>query len=226
MLEDNGWWICEHNFKSISSKMAEIWHKTCKKNALVLCHIRYCLPVYGNCTKKNLGRFAKVLNFAARGVSGRRKYDHVADVRDALGWLSAADSSVYDTLVLLHRVICSEEPAALAGRFQRNEEIRERLTRQDGQLSLPRIRTESGKGRFCYRAAKQHNELPIDLQHMTNRQFKSALKRHFVGRWMAQALLLGAPLSVALPSPNCQGPYEYQGPGCQGNIPSSTHRVS
>ena len=78
-------------------------------------------------------------------VSGRRKYDHVADVRGALGWLSAADLSAYDTLVLLHRVICSEEPAALAGRFQRNEEMRERLTRQNGQLSLPRIRTESGK---------------------------------------------------------------------------------
>ena len=34
MLEGNGWWICAHNFKSISSKMAEIWHKTSKKQAL------------------------------------------------------------------------------------------------------------------------------------------------------------------------------------------------
>ena len=33
MLEGNGWWICVHNFKSISSKMAEIWHKTCQKQA-------------------------------------------------------------------------------------------------------------------------------------------------------------------------------------------------
>ena len=30
MLEGNGWWICAQNFKSISSKMAEIWHKTCR----------------------------------------------------------------------------------------------------------------------------------------------------------------------------------------------------
>ena len=34
MLEGNGWWIYVQNFKSISSKMAEIWHKTCKKQAL------------------------------------------------------------------------------------------------------------------------------------------------------------------------------------------------
>ena len=34
MLEGNDWWICVQNFKSISSKMDEIWHKTCQKQAL------------------------------------------------------------------------------------------------------------------------------------------------------------------------------------------------
>ena len=34
LLENNGWWLCTQNFKSISSKMAEIWRKTCPKQAL------------------------------------------------------------------------------------------------------------------------------------------------------------------------------------------------
>ena len=34
MLEGNCWWICVQIFKSISSKMAEISHKTCQKQAL------------------------------------------------------------------------------------------------------------------------------------------------------------------------------------------------
>ena len=34
LLEGNGWCICVHNFKSISSKITEIWHKGCKKQAL------------------------------------------------------------------------------------------------------------------------------------------------------------------------------------------------
>ena len=34
MLESNVSWICVQNFKSISSKMAEIWHETCQKLAL------------------------------------------------------------------------------------------------------------------------------------------------------------------------------------------------
>ena len=31
LLDGNGWWICVYNFKSISSKIAELWHKTCLK---------------------------------------------------------------------------------------------------------------------------------------------------------------------------------------------------
>ena len=34
MWEFNGWLICVQNFKSISSKIAEIWHKTCQKQTL------------------------------------------------------------------------------------------------------------------------------------------------------------------------------------------------
>ena len=69
----------------------------------------------------------------------------MADVRDALGWLSASDLAAHDTLVFLHKVICKEEPAAIAQIFQRNEERRERSTRQDSKFSLPRNRTEAGK---------------------------------------------------------------------------------
>ena len=151
-------------------------------NALVISHVRYCLPVYGNCTQKNIGYIQKVINFAARVISGRRKYDHVADVRDALGWLSAADLSSHDTLVLLHKVIDTGKPAAIAGMFHRNEEMRERVTRQSSNLSLPSIRTEAGRRRFCYRAAMQYNGLPADLQGMTTSHFKSSLKRHLMLR--------------------------------------------
>ena len=149
-------------------------------NALVLSHIRYCLPVYGNCSKKNLNRIDKVLNFAARVISGRRKYDHVADVRDALGWLTAADLSSHDMLVLLHKVFCTEEPVAIAEMFHRNEEMRERSTRQNSNLTLPSIRSEAGKRRFCYRAAMRYNRLPVELKGMPTSRFKSSLKRHLM----------------------------------------------
>ena len=56
--------------------------------ALVMSRIQYCLTVYGNGTKKNFQRIQKILNFAARVIFGRRKFDHVSDLRDQLGWMT------------------------------------------------------------------------------------------------------------------------------------------
>lgn len=53
---------------------------------------------------------------------------------------------------------------------------RVRVTRQDRQLSLPRVRSDAGKRRFAYRAAHLYNKLPQDLTAMTLRQFRRALK--------------------------------------------------
>ena len=36
MLDRSGWWICVQNLKSISSKMAELWHKTYGKQPNLL----------------------------------------------------------------------------------------------------------------------------------------------------------------------------------------------
>ena len=49
--------------------------------ALVISRVRYCLTVYGNGTQKNFDRLQKILNFAARVIFGRRKFDHVSDLR-------------------------------------------------------------------------------------------------------------------------------------------------
>ena len=95
---------------------------------------------------KNVGGTERVLNSAAREVPSLRRCDHVADVRKMLDRLSAADMSMYDTQVLLHRIICAKKPADLAAI------VRERATRQDSELSVPGIPAEAARRRFGYRA--------------------------------------------------------------------------
>ena len=95
-----------------------------------------------------------------------------------MGWLPAVALLSYDALVLLHKVRRIGEPADIAAMFRRNEEMRERTTRQDSRLCLPSIRTEAGRRRFNYRVAGQYNALPSEYQDMTVSMFKSAMKRH------------------------------------------------
>ena len=89
--------------------------------ALVILPINYCLTVYGNGTHKIFDRLQKILNFAARVIFGRRKFDHVSDLRDRLGWLSPKSMSDYLTLTVAHKVIKHGEPEKLAALFVHNQ---------------------------------------------------------------------------------------------------------
>ena len=76
---------------------------------LVISRIWYCLAVYGVCNRTQMKRVQKLLNFAARVLSGRREFDHVSDVLQRLGWLTADRMYLYRGLTLLKRMITTSE---------------------------------------------------------------------------------------------------------------------
>ena len=47
----------------------------------------YCSAVWSNTSQRNIEKLQAVQNFAARIVTGTRKYDHVTPVLQQLGWL-------------------------------------------------------------------------------------------------------------------------------------------
>ena len=145
--------------------------------ALVLSRVRYCLPVYGNGSRKNLTKIQKVINFAARVISGRKKFSQSADVRAALGWLDAVDLYKYHTLALLHKIRLHNTPVSISTSIQTNREARVRSTRQDNDLRLPSVRTEAGRRRFLYRGPMWYNTLPLEMRTMSVACFNRALKR-------------------------------------------------
>ena len=150
-------------------------------NALVLSHVRYCLAVYGNSSENNIRRLEKVLNFALRVVSGRRKFDHISDVREQLGWPIARQLYESHSLSFLHKIRCTGEPEALSSQLQTNSALRSRTTRQDADLALPRVRTEAGKRRLLYSAVKSYNSLPREIRDLPLKPFKRAILNFLMG---------------------------------------------
>ena len=144
--------------------------------ALVISRVRYCLTVYGNGPQKNFDRLQKILNFAARVIFGRRKFDHVSDLRDILGWMSPKTMADYQTLLTAQKVINQGEPEALAALFRYNSDTRVRSTRQDHLFHLPLPRLETGKRRFGYRAAALLNSLPADVVEQRPARFARTVK--------------------------------------------------
>ena len=144
-------------------------------NALVISHVRYCLAVFGGGSERNMQRLEKVLNFGLRVISGRRRFDHVSDVRAALGWPTARQLYELHSLNLLHKIRITEEPLALSSQLQTNSSLRSRSTRQDGDLALPRVRTEAGRRRLIYSSVQQYNRLPPEVRLLSLRAFKHAV---------------------------------------------------
>ena len=143
--------------------------------ALVFPVMRYCMSVYGICNKTQVRRVQKLINFAARIVSGRRRNDHISDVVRALGWLRADELVSYHRVLVIHRLISRLIPLSLVqtiGTPARRQHDHD--TRAAGLLTLPRIRTETGRKRLCYSAVKMYNDVPK----VVGISFKTAAKRY------------------------------------------------
>ena len=127
-------------------------------DALVLSHMRYCIQVYGSANAGQIAKLQKVINFAARVVSGRRKYDHISDCIASLGWLPAQKLVTYSDLCLLHKILMTGQPSSISQYLQVNRDRTTRDTRTANHLSLPRVRNNHGKRAFIYRSVTMYNK--------------------------------------------------------------------
>lgn len=150
--------------------------------SLVISLLRYCISVYGVCNATQTARLQKVLNFAARVVSGRRKFDHVSDVLRDLEWLTAHNMYVYHALTLLKRVLVTSQPESLSASLVRRRHLHGRTTRQDDMLNVPAIRSESGRRRFLYSVVTAFNDLPQDIRDLNLHQFKVEVRKRLLAQ--------------------------------------------
>ena len=150
-------------------------------NALVISHVRYCLAVFGGGFERNTQRLQKVLNFGLRVISGHRKFDRISDVRGAPGWPTARQLYELHSLCLLHKIHSTEEPLALSSQLRANSTLRSRSTRQDGDLALPRVRTEAGRRRLLFNTVQQYNGLPPEVRLLSVDAFKRTVADQLVG---------------------------------------------
>ena len=131
--------------------------------ALVFPHLRYCLTVWGSCTASQKQRIQKAINFGVRIVAGLGRRDHVTPALRQLGWCKVDEMIAERDIATMRHLIaapCASE--VLRERVVLRADVSSRHTRAtaDGQLQLPRMRTEFARRGFIYRATRAWNELP------------------------------------------------------------------
>ena len=140
--------------------------------ALAVSTIRYAISVYGVCGVTQTSRLQRLLNFGARVVSGRRKFDHISDVMRELRWLSAENLWRFQSVMLLKKMLATGQPEVLRASIACRGSVHGRGTRQADHLDTPMIRTEAGRRRFLYSAVTMYNSLPAALRELGLHRFK------------------------------------------------------
>ena len=153
-------------------------HTTLKRlvSALVFATMRYCMLVYGICGQTQKQRIQKLVNLAARVLSGRRRHEHVADVIRQAGWLGADQLVEYHRIMAVHRLMVHQLPVPLVRTIgPPAAQLHQHNTRGADRRVVPWIRTEAGRRRLDYSGVMSYNTMCDQLGGKVN---KIIVKKH------------------------------------------------
>ena len=104
-------------------------------------------------------------------------YTHTREMLHQCGWLSVQQLVVYQTVVMVYKILKNQSPSYLHSMFSTSYNYR---TRQAGSGIIRSTRTPAldlAACSFRYRASKMYNDLPVYLREKSNLSgFKSATK--------------------------------------------------
>ena len=148
--------------------------------AYVFPHITYCLCVWGGAAKGRVNKIQKLINFAARIVTGVKKYEHITPVLKSLNWARIESLVVRRDVTKVYKALVLDcAPTEIRGLFTPRDAVSARETRATdrGSLHLHRCRLTSSQSAFSYRAAVEWNRLAHSVRATpTLRGFKTAIR--------------------------------------------------
>ena len=133
--------------------------------------------MWSSTTKKNIARLQKVQNFAARIVTGARKYEHITLMLKELHWLPVAKQLEVRDILMTFNCIKGLAPPSLCNKFSTRSQVHTRNTRNKDILHIPSFRSATGQRFFSYGAVQLWNDLPESLANIKSfNVFKNAIK--------------------------------------------------
>ena len=146
-------------------------------NTLVFSKLFYCSSVWSNSSGKNICKLQLVQNFAARIITGTRKFDHITPALKDLRWLPIKQHLYLRDAVLAFKCMTGCAPRYLSDQFTTRNKITKRATRNCQLLNIPLFKSASGQRTFHYRTVNIWNNLTSNLKTLkTISSFKFHLK--------------------------------------------------
>lgn len=125
-------------------------------------------------------RLQRLSNSCVRYVYGVRRDEHITPYRKRMEWLRMDSRRSYFIAILMYKIVRMREPCYLADFFTKNESKRS-CRGEKPELTIPKVRTETGLKSFRVVGARSWNSLPSSIRHLPSLQgFKRALRKHLL----------------------------------------------
>jgi hypothetical protein len=135
-------------------------------NALIISRVDYCNSLLVACTKEDTNRLQRVMNLAARIVSGAHRHDHITPVLNDLGWLPIEKRIFMKVATLVFKCRASQAPTYLIGSL--TEYRPRRPLRSSGSTAttfqLGTARIAAGRRAWGVAGPCTWNSLPVELR--------------------------------------------------------------
>ena len=147
-------------------------------NSLIFSKLFYCSTVWAGTSKQNLQKLQLVQNFATRGLTDTKKFDHISPVLRELGWPSIKDQLLVRDTTQVYKIVNGLAPLYLSSKLSKRSDTHHYNTRKRDKLNLPLCRTVTAQRPFYYRAVSAWNSLTADTRNSPLLcTFKRSVKR-------------------------------------------------
>ena len=147
-------------------------------NSLIFSKLFYCSTVWAGTSKQNLQKLQLVQNFAARGLTDTKKFDHISPVLRELGWPSIKDQLLVRDTTQVYKIVNGLAPLNLGSKLSKRSDTHHYNTRKSDNLNLPLCRTVTAQRSFYYRAVGAWDSLTTDTRNSPSLcTFKRSVKR-------------------------------------------------
>lgn len=129
-------------------------------NALVIPHFDYADVVWAGCGKKNSQNLQLAQNFAARSITGNKKYDSATNSLNKLKFLNLHQRRTVHETVYTHKSLLQLHPANTISDYLKQRPTSTTRNSTTGKLNLPKHRTAKFQNSPLYRTIKSWNSCP------------------------------------------------------------------
>jgi hypothetical protein len=193
LFDESLTWEAEIN-KCISSgycklKQAFRFKKFLSKNSKKLIVQSYLLSLFNynsiilqNLTKIQIDKIQKFQNTCTRFILNLRKFDHISDGFNSLGFLNMSKLRDVQALTLMHKIRAGAAPQYLVDKISLQGDHHSHLTRASSNIYLRRFKTNYGRNCFFNSIGKKYNEITCKLNLLPSHSvysFKNKIKKHF-----------------------------------------------